>query len=730
MSVTDEIKARLDIVNYISQYVPLKKAGRTYKACCPFHNEKSPSFVVDADKQTWRCYGACADGGDIFSFAQRYNGWDFRQSLEELGKIAGVEVRKLNPQQREENTRLDALRGLMKAAAEYFHQQLIASNTEDARATLAYATHKRGFTTETITAFQIGFAPPGWSNLMDKLTGVGYSQEDLIDTGLAVKNDAGRVYDRFRNRLMIPISDERGRVVGFGARALNAEDNPKYLNSPQTPLFDKSKILFGLDTAKRAIRDSETAVIVEGYMDVIQAQQAGFYNVVAQMGTAMTETQLGLIAPRYAKRVILALDADAAGQNAARRSLEVARQALQADYAGRMSVDMRVLQIPGAKDPDDLIRETPDAWAKLIEDALPVADFVIQMETEHLPSNPSIQEREALARRVLPLLLASENNLYTQENVQKLALKLRIPETDLMQWAREQPREQKPASRPAPSATSAPAPVPKTQTPAPPDDGYIPAYTEDDESYYAALADYDQMPFLPAEATDTPPGVQAPADDDLQPVMMPPRPAQAPVYVPEADNQREGYCLRLLFLYPAAYYQINRRLREAAANDAALLSSALDDFGVADFTRYDYRTLMQMFLFGLRQAEDDLLDFLRQALDPAILIELERLIGEESVAVTSRINGRFDADASLAWKQYERRTQASIKPDQEAILKALELRRARLKREVDRIRFDLIEAERKNDTAAVAHITSQFTHTRRALERLDSALDDQRRQFA
>ena len=206
---------------------------------------------------------------------------------------------------------------------------------------------------------------------------------------MAVKNEAGRVYDRFRNRLMIPIRDDRGRVIGFGARALDAEDNPKYLNSPQTALFDKSHTLFGLDTAKTTIRDSETVVIVEGYMDAIQAHQAGFKNVVAQMGTAMTETQLQLVT-RFAKKIILSLDSDAAGQSATMRSLETARTTLQADFSGRLSVDIRVLQIPGAKDPDDLIRETPERWTELVANALPVADFVIEMEMATLPANASL----------------------------------------------------------------------------------------------------------------------------------------------------------------------------------------------------------------------------------------------------------------------------------------------------------------------------------------------------
>ncbi|MFN8565700.1 MAG: DNA primase [Anaerolineae bacterium] len=375
MSVADEIKSKLDIVQYIQRYVPLKKAGRSWKACCPFHSEKTPSFVVNENNQTWRCFGACAEGGDIFNFAMKYHNWSFTEALEELGKLAGIETRKQTPEQRQHYEELDRLRGLMKSAADYFLDQLYDAQNPAAVATLSYARNKRGLSDETIRRFGIGFAPPGWQHAIETFTALGYSEDDLLATGIATRNEeSGRAYDRFRNRLMIPIRDERGRVVGFGARALAPDDNPKYLNSPQSPLFDKSRLLFGLDFAKQTIRDTETAVIVEGYLDAIQAHQAGYTNVVAQMGTALTEPQLKLLAPRLARRIILSLDSDAAGQSATRRSLEVARETLQADYAGRLSVDIRILVVPDAKDPDDLIREAPERWTQLAEDAYPVAD--------------------------------------------------------------------------------------------------------------------------------------------------------------------------------------------------------------------------------------------------------------------------------------------------------------------------------------------------------------------
>src|SRR5690606_19647954 len=438
MSVVDEIKSRLDIVDYIQRTVPLKKAGRYYKACCPFHNERTPSFVVNQDTQSWRCFGACAEGGDIFSFAMKQNGWSFSEALNELAKVAGVEVAPQSPEQRIQTETVDRLRGLLKTIADYYHDRLFDANDPAAVAALAYAREKRGLSVETLKKFGIGFAPPGWQNALEYLTQLGYSEDDVIDAGVATRNDAGRVYDRFRHRLIVPIRDERGRVIGFGARALAPDDQPKYLNSPQTAVFDKSRVLFALDLAGRSIRDSETAVIVEGYLDAIQAHQAGFTNVVAQMGTALTEAQLKRLAPRWARKIVLALDADAAGQNATIRGLEVAREALQADYGGRLSVDIRILVIPDAKDPDDLIREAAEGWAALVDEALPVADYAIGVEAGNLPPNASLQEREAVARRLLPILIASENDLYRKDNLQKLALRLRIGERDLLAWAAEQ----------------------------------------------------------------------------------------------------------------------------------------------------------------------------------------------------------------------------------------------------------------------------------------------------
>mgnify|MGYP000098690502 CR=1 FL=1 len=692
MSVVEEIKSRLDIVNYIQQTVPLKKAGRTFKACCPFHNEKSPSFSVNPDTQSWRCFGACAEGGDIFTFAMKQNGWNFSEALEALGNMAGVEVKKETPEQRQRGETLDKLRGLMQTAAEIYHQHLVEGKTDDTKSTLYYVQTKRGLTNGIIRQFQIGYALPGWKNMLDELTHLGYSEAEILDAGIATKNDEGRVYDRFRNRLMIPIRDDRGRVIGFGARALAPDDNPKYLNSPQTPLFDKSRVLFGLDMAKNAIRDGETAVIVEGYMDVIQAHQAGFTNVVAQMGTAMTEAQIKTLTPRYAKKIILALDADAAGQSATRRSLETARQTLESDYAGRLSVDIRVLQIPNAKDPDDFIRETPERWREFVNNALPVADFVIQMEMASLPQNPSVQEREALARRILPILAASENNLYQHDNIQKLSMRLRIPERDLLAWAQEQAAK---IVRPAQSAQhetkarkydeAEPPPI-NYEMIEPPDFG-DPDFVDTEEAY---------------------------------PVIKPLNPLRP--MVQNADVSLEAHCLRLLLQKPELYYQVNRKFRELAGDHAGLRQGPLSDLGVGDFSRGDYRAIMQMLILAQQQSDMEAMDYLRENLDSVLLQEIDTLLVAEVKAVHDKIGQRFQSDFSLVvWKNYERRTLPSLNPGLEVVDKALRLRLARLKRDVDEFSF-MQQDSQDTDPSSGVQLGMQVVLSRQARHLLDTEL--------
>jgi DNA primase len=683
MSIAEDIKSRLDIVAYIQQTVPLRKAGRTYKAPCPFHSEKTPSFVVNAETQTWRCFGACAEGGDIFSFAMKRNGWSFSEALEALGALAGVEVKKQSPQQKQREDHLARLRSLLGTAAQIYHKHLVEAPSPDAEQVLGYALDRRGLTEDTLRRFEIGYAPPGWRNMLDELLNLGYDEALILEAGVAIRNEQGRVYDRFRSRLMIPIRDERGRVIGFGARALDPNDNPKYLNSPQTPVFDKSQVLFALDAAKSAIRETETAVIVEGYMDAIQAHQAGFNNVVAQMGTAMTEHQIRLIAPRYARKIVLALDADAAGQNATRRSLETARQTLAQDYGGKFGVEFRILQSPDAKDPDDLIRESPEKWRDLVDVALPVADYMIRMETAGLNQNASVQEREALARRVLPLLTASENALYTQDNLQKLALRVRISERDLLNWAKEQKAQPAPA-RLTPAA--APADVE--------DDGPPPLdlrWLEAPEGMNTR--DQRTAGNVPAHSTATPHGRTPPVDS------------------------AEAHCIRLLLRDPEAIYQINRRLRELVGAAA----SALGDFGAEDFITSEYRQIMLTFLSATRQHDLDVQDYMESRLDAALHLHFEHIRAEEPDRLRQSLRERYTPDLADVMKKS--RLGGLSSPAAQVMEQALRLRLRRVKRELDDLMFMQRDAQNASDHAAAMELGPRIALFRRAKEVLDAELN-------
>ncbi len=434
MSVIDEVKDRLDIVEVISSYVPLQKSGRNYKALCPFHSEKTPSFVVFPDSQHWHCFGACSEGGDVFTFVMKREGWDFRTALEELARRAGVELRPRTPAQVEAQEEADRLRSALTTAAQYYNHLL--RHAPEAEAARAYVT-RRGLSDETVERFLLGYSLPGWERTRAYLTERGYTVEELTKAGLLVqREDGSSTYDRFRERLMIPIRDAQGGIIGFGARTLDPEGVPKYINSPQTSLFDKGRTLFGLDLARQAIRREDRVVIVEGYMDVMQAHQAGFANVVAQMGTALTEPQLRQL-QRYTKRFVLALDPDAAGVQATLRGVEVARETLEQEwqpvfdprglvgYEVRLGAEIRILRLPGDKDPDDLICEEPQRWAMLVEEAVSVVDFYLQILLEGL----DLDDTKAKARVVdtlLPVLRAVANPVEREDYVQKMARALRV----------------------------------------------------------------------------------------------------------------------------------------------------------------------------------------------------------------------------------------------------------------------------------------------------------------
>jgi len=439
MSAVEEIKERLDVVDVISAYVPLRKSGRIYKALCPFHQEKTPSFVVFPDSGTWRCFGACGTGGDVFAFVMKRENVDFREALEILARKAGVTLVAAGSAPSAHDQYLDRLREISYSAAVYFHNLLRQSaQGQDARDYLA----KRGFDDPTIDSFLLGYASDSWDGLLRTLHEKNYQTEDILAAGLIIERQheqTGRVstYDRFRHRVMIPIRDVQGHVIGFGARALRSDQQPKYLNTPQSPLFDKSSVLFGLDAAHKSIRGRDQAIIVEGYMDVLACHQYGETNVVASMGTALTESQLKLL-KRYTDTFILALDADTAGQAATLRGIEQARESLDREWVptltaiglvkheARLAADLRIMTLPEGQDPDDVVRSAPDKWRALVESARPAVDYFFDLVRRDLDLNTAQGKSEAVDR-LAPLIREVANEVQRAHYVQQLA---RLIQTD------------------------------------------------------------------------------------------------------------------------------------------------------------------------------------------------------------------------------------------------------------------------------------------------------------
>ena len=430
VGVAAEVKGKLTVVDVVGETVQLKKAGTTLKGLCPFHGEKTPSFIVTPARETWHCFG-CGEGGDIFSFVMRRDGIAFPEALRRLAQRAGVEI---DERTSREDARRKRLHEVLDTAFAFYHAVLM--NSETGAAALAYL-RGRGFTDESIERAQLGFAPPDWDALvrtLERKRQIGAAE--LTEVGLAMPRRSGRgVYDRFRGRVLFPIRDATGNATGLGGRIMPAPpqsagdqpplagdhpaldpatapdptaqpaageqsarqpaaarartasqpapdpDGPKYLNSPATPLFDKSRTLYPLDRAKAAIRKSGIAVIVEGYTDALMAHQAGFDNVVASLGTALTPGQVALLTRYAAKKIVLAYDVDPAGERAGTlgvTALEQLTRQLAATDAGVELDEVRVARLPDGKDPDEVIRETPDTWREAIRTAAPIVEYLIE----------------------------------------------------------------------------------------------------------------------------------------------------------------------------------------------------------------------------------------------------------------------------------------------------------------------------------------------------------------
>lgn len=439
MSASDEIKQRIDIVDLVAQYVTLRRAGRAYTGLCPFHQERTPSFHVDPARQTWHCFGACGTGGDIFGFVMKKEGCDFREALRILAERAGVELH--GHRDEREDSRRARLYELNEAAAAFFAAALAGDRGGVARAYL----DERGVSVRGLELFQLGYAPNSWEALTRHLEARGFEHAEVVTAGLAIEGDRG-TYDRFRHRLMYPIRDERGRIAGFGGRllpgeALGAGDaQPKYVNTSQSPVFDKGAILYGLHLAKDAIRAAGAAIIVEGYMDAIAAHEHGYGNVVASMGTALTERQVALL-KRHTNTIVLALDADNAGSEATIRS---AYEIVNASVRKRpvtgargivrqvetLDLDLRVLSLPEGRDPDEVIRHEPERWPEIVATARPVIEHLLEAtRRRHDLTDP--RQRSAAVRELTPFIALTADRVLQAHYLQQLARLAHVDEATL-----------------------------------------------------------------------------------------------------------------------------------------------------------------------------------------------------------------------------------------------------------------------------------------------------------
>ena len=462
VGVAAEVKNKLSVVDVVGESVQLKKAGTTYKGLCPFHGEKTPSFTVTPARDSWKCFG-CGEGGDIFSFVMKRDGLSFPEALKVLATKAGVE---LDERTSREDARKARLRDVMESAVAFYHAVLTGSKT--GAPALDYL-RGRGFTDETIAKYQLGWAPGGWDTLTRQLAAKrNVRAEELVEVGLAQPRQSARggVYDRFRVRVIFPIRDANGSAVGLGGRILpeqetgtsvtmtgqplpedrgdaparHRSDGPKYLNSPATPLFDKSRTIYLIDKAKGPIRKSTQAVIVEGYTDALMAHQAGFDNVVASLGTALTPGQVALLT-RYAKRIALAYDVDAAGEKAGTfgaTSLEALIGQLAAADTGVELDEVRVVRLPDGKDPDEVVRETPDRWREEVRTAQPIVDYLIDFHARQVDlKTPGGKARFIDA--IAPTLRAIPNPVMRDAYLQKIHTVSGIEERSVLEILHRRP---------------------------------------------------------------------------------------------------------------------------------------------------------------------------------------------------------------------------------------------------------------------------------------------------
>ncbi len=411
-SPIDEIKNRLDILEVIRDYVKLERSGANYRALCPFHSEKTPSFFISPARQIWHCFGGCGEGGDIFKFIMKVEGVEFGDALRILAKKAGIELKKQDPKLRTERERLYEI---SEIANRFFQKQLEGSVGERVVGYL----NKRGMTQESIEKWRIGYAPDSWDELISFLQKKGYGFEEAEKAGLAIRKEGtSKYYDRFRRRIIFPIFDLNSYAIGFGGRIFESSDEKKeakYLNTPSTILYDKSKVLYGLNNARMEIRKRDACILVEGYTDVIMSHQAGLENVASTSGTALTSYQLEAL-KRYSNNLITAFDMDMAGDSATKRGI---------DLAQAKGFDIKVANMPEGLDPADIVLENPDLWKEAIGNPISINQFYFQNAFSRFDSKIPENKKE-IAKILLPIIAKIPNDIEKDHWIQELSRKLSI----------------------------------------------------------------------------------------------------------------------------------------------------------------------------------------------------------------------------------------------------------------------------------------------------------------
>ncbi|MCD7740134.1 MAG: DNA primase [Candidatus Gastranaerophilales bacterium] len=436
--ITDEIRSRLDILDVVQSRVVLKKRGVNYWGCCPFHNEKTPSFCVNSQKGIFKCFG-CGEGGDAISFLMKINNQSFAEVIKDLAVQFGIELPQFSGNSKQYNEEKKQIKDILKKACEYYHNNLLT--LPEAQPALEYL-EKRGITKEIIEEYKLGYSQKSYTALQTHFKAE-YTQTVMEKSGLTLKTEKGDSIDRFRHRIMIPIKDESGNIIAFGARAVEANQNPKYLNSPDTPLYNKSRILYGINIAKDKMTEEDYVVIMEGYFDVISAQAAGLKNAVASCGTALTVEHVKLIA-KYSKsrKIYLAFDTDSAGLKATRRSTDVIKEAFKglgnlkifdAAYStlsdDKYTCEIRVIAPFDSKDPDEYIREYGiEEYKKYIKKAPLLLDFEIEQILKDYKNDFSPADKLDIVKKIMPLIEEIPNNIVQNEYIKLISDRINIDE--------------------------------------------------------------------------------------------------------------------------------------------------------------------------------------------------------------------------------------------------------------------------------------------------------------